>query len=70
MSIIKETFMQECACCGKRFPATYVFDTERKTFGFEYSDAQPPCECEDDFIPIGDSPSIGEWLPTISERRD
>lgn len=66
MSILKSEYDQVCTCCGRKFPATYIFDTNTKQAFIEYKD---PCDCEADFSPVGHSPSISEWVERVKKLR-
>ena len=68
MSIIKKVFMQECSQCGCRFPAVYVYDTERKSADLEYDESKIPCKCGVDFLPAEGVPSVGEWWEKLSKK--
>ena len=50
--------MQECNCCGKRFPIEYCSDGT-------YSYISNTCNCESSFEPIEGQPSISEWLQSL-----
>lgn len=58
MSVLEACYDQVCTCCGKKFPAWYSYDTEKKTVELTYAKA---CECEAEFSPVGGAPSISEW---------
>lgn len=58
MSVLDACFDQVCTCCGKKFPAWYRYDTEKKTVEITYESA---CECEAEFSPVGGAPSVSEW---------
>lgn len=53
--------MQECNCCGKRFPIEYYSDG---CYGF----ISETCDCECSFSPIPGRPSISEWLESLKEK--
>lgn len=50
--------MQECICCGQRFPIRYYEDGTIEYIG-------ETCNCESDFEPIDGEPSISEWMETL-----
>lgn len=62
MSILESQFDQVCTCCGKKFPAWYRYDTEKKTTEITYAD---PCKCEAEYSPVGGAPSISEWVERV-----
>ena len=51
----KNTFMQECNSCGKRFRILYKADGS-------YIYIDQPCLCDSAFSPCDGAPSITEWL--------
>lgn len=51
--------MQECTCCGQKFPIKYY---ENGTYEYICE----TCECEGDFEPVDGEPSISEWLETLT----
>lgn len=50
--------MQECICCGQRFPIKYY---ENGTYEYICE----TCECEGVFEPVDGEPSISEWVETL-----
>lgn len=59
-SLEKLKVIQKCHKCGKEFPVVYYRNPIKKTWGYEYSEVEPPCECEGGFSPVN-GPSLGEW---------
>ena len=62
MSVLEACYDQVCTCCGKKFPAYYRYDTEKKTSEIAYGN---PCECEAEFSPVGNAPSISQWVEEV-----